>query len=87
MQQDWPSQEQDLQDANFILSKYEQSPDEATKGFDISTIEQTNKITIKAPEWIIEMAHYFDDKYGNDLGREITKKVITKFLLRAVTIH
>jgi len=88
MTKDWPSQDYDLQEARFIVAKYLQDhAGETLRFLDVTINHQTQKIKLRAPEWIVNILRYFDEKYGVKAGREVSKKVITRFLLQGETIH
>ncbi len=87
MNKEWPSREEDLQDAKFIMNKHNDFEELSFNMLDITITRTDNQLKVKAPEWMVEMAQYFDEKYGDDLGRNITRKVITNLLLKNVTIH
>lgn len=88
MNTDWPSRDQDLQDAKYIISRYQEDNDvDGVPVVDVLVNQSNKKITLRAPEWMVEVAEFFDEKYGSEMGREITKKVITRCLLSNATIH
>ncbi|MCW5590267.1 MAG: hypothetical protein KIT27_11475 [Legionellales bacterium] len=82
----WPSQEQDLREANFIMRKYFNDESQVAV-LDVSFNATEHQLKVSAPEWLVAVSHFFDTKYGSELGRRITLKVITKLLLRNTTIH
>ncbi len=88
MNKDWPSEEQDLREANNILAKYQDINEESLiNSLDIVVSSEGNTTQLRAPIWMLEIARYFEQKYGTQVGALITQKVITKCLLRDVTIH
>ncbi len=92
IQNEWPTQQQDMEAANGIIDRHLNFNEGEPLGF-LEIIMYKNeqgeksKVELKMPEWIVELQHYFRQQYGNELGHSITSKVLTKFLLKNETLH
>lgn len=89
MQNDWPTQTQDLEIATDIINRHVELNDGEPLGMIEIVIDkkQLKPIEIRVPEWIQELIHHFRDHYGYEQGQVIASKIITKMLLQDETIH
>ena len=89
IQNEWPTQNQDLETANDIINKHQEWNDGEPLGF-IEIIVNKNQpkpIEVRIPEWIQEIIDHFREQYGYEQGGTIASKVITRILLKDETIH
>ncbi len=89
---DWPTQNQDMEIATSIVSKYlEQNEGEPLGFLELIVYRnreaEKNRVELKMPEWIVELHSHFRDQYGYEHGHAVTSKVLTKFLLRDEVVH
>lgn len=89
MQNDWPTQPQDMKAAATIIDKYIELNDGEPLGMLEVVIDKKKlkPIEIRIPQWIQEIVKHFRDQYGKEEGQTIASKVITKMLLKNETIH
>jgi hypothetical protein len=89
MQNEWPTQQHDMQIATDIIDKYTELNDGEPLGFlEVVMSDQTEGgIQIKTQKWIIDILVYFCNQYGREQGQAIAGKVLTKVLLKNETIH
>ena len=85
--QSWPTKEQDMQVAQYIIDKYV----ELNGGKDLEVLECTVddclEIQFSQPEWVVELIDTFQDKYGFEHGKEVALKIISNCMIKDATVH
>jgi hypothetical protein len=97
MQNDWPTQDKDLEAAVDIIHRYTdvhggdplEFMDTMLESMDLDTNFDfdDNTLTLETPPWILELYQHFADAYGYEYGHTIASRVITRLLLAGETIH
>lgn len=89
MNNDWPTQHQDMNAASSIVSDYVKRNEGEPLGFleIVMYKEDKKKVELKMPQWIVDIQTFFRNQYGYEHGHAITSKVLTKFLLKNETLH
>lgn len=87
----WSTQKQDLEDAEKIMEQHLLMNEGEPLGFlevlFYKTKNDENSVELRMPDWIIELQRHFADNYGEELGHQITSKVLTRFLLKNEIFH
>ncbi|MFT3741453.1 MAG: hypothetical protein QM752_02065 [Gammaproteobacteria bacterium] len=89
MNNEWPTQQADMQAASVIIDKHSHLNDGEPLGFLEITMfkDKQKKVELKMPEWILELQSHFRRQYGYEHGHAVTSKVLTKYLLKYETLH
>jgi len=89
MTNDWPTQDQDLSTAASIIHKHVDYNEGEPLGLLEVTFDADDEkaIDIRAADWVVELLNHFCDTYGDEHGKLVTSKVITRVLLKDETIH
>ncbi|QLH41997.1 MAG: hypothetical protein HWD59_04235 [Coxiellaceae bacterium] len=89
MQNEWPTQVEDLAAAADIIEKHEQENGGAPLQLFELLIEpeKENPFEVKILDWVKELVIHFKIKYGDEQGALIANKVLTRYLLRHETLH
>ena len=83
----WETQRVDMQDAKEIIEKHKAINQGKSLGMIEFVVEANEPLHMKRPDWIIEIAEFFDYKYGVDKGYHVTALVLNQLLLQTKTIH
>lgn len=87
MQNDWPTKDRDLEVADKILEKYE----DMTEQDNISLLEihykSDERPDFRLSDWVVELSNYFENRYGEERGQDITRRVLTLYVVRRETVH
>ncbi len=88
MQEPWSTVQDDLSLANEIIDKY---VDLLAEGEELPmpriVARLDNALEYWMPEWMLEIAETFSDRYGIEQGDYVTRRVFTHYLLQGKTIH
>ncbi len=89
MNNDWPTQNQDMSAAISIVTEYVKQNRGEPLGFleIVMFKDEDNKVELKMPLWISELQTFFRNQYGYEHGHAVTSKVLTKFLLKNEVVH
>lgn len=89
MNNDWPTQSEDLEAASDIINHYVDLNDGEPLGLIEVVIDRSKKkaVEVRVSEWIQELIHFFRKQYGQKKGQIVATKVITRVLLKDETIH
>lgn len=87
MQNDWPTQENDLRIAKNIISKHIDFNDGEPLSVLECTISTSKEIDLELSDWIVELAETFNEKYGVSQGSLITDRIVSKCLFHGEKIH
>jgi hypothetical protein len=88
MQENWPTEQEDLAIANDIIEKHIDMLDEhAELPMPRIMARLDNAVEYLTPDWMIEIAEAFDERYGLTQGDYITRRVLTHYLLRGKVVH
>lgn len=80
----WPTKQRDLDKARQIMNTYADN-EEMLGIFELYTSGDNTKFQLS--EWVLVLVDYFRKCYGNTLGDNITRRVVTTFLVNGETIH
>lgn len=88
MSEDWPTQEEDLQIAADIIDEHISiHDDEPISLLQILFKGDDENFNIEVSEFMADIAEHFVHRYGEEKGKDIARKVLTKLLLVNRTIH
>lgn len=85
----WPTEQQDLQAAAKIINYHVERNEGVPLGLIEVAVHRTvgKGVEIRLSDWMREIIQHFRKQYGNEQGREVAAKVITRILLKDETIH
>ena len=83
--QDWPTKANDLTLAGQILGKYTDDLQSLTI-FELSE-KESEREHYQLSEWVLALANYFSDLYGEDEGETITKRIVASLMINGHPIH
>ncbi len=88
MQEDWPTAQEDLHIANTVIKKYiDLLQDDEQLPMPHILLRSDSYPSYWAPDWMLELAEIFGDRYGLIQGDYVTRRVLTHYLLQGNTIH
>ena len=88
MNEDWPTQDEDLQFAAEIIDEHVyMHDDEPVSLLQIAFRGDDEDFDIEASEFLAGIGEHFVGRYGEKKGKDIARKVLTKLLLVNKTIH
>lgn len=88
MQEDWPTAQDDLRLANAIIRKHVELLQEGeTLPMPRITLLTDSYPRYWTPDWMLELAHTFSDRYGLTKGDYVMQRVLTHYLLQGHTVH
>lgn len=85
--QKWPTKEEDLQLAQYIIDKHIDFNDGNTLEIFECVIDNRLELMSESPDWVVEITHTFQTQYGTDLGLDISQKVLASCMIDGDTIH
>ena len=86
--QDWPTQQHDIALAKEILLNHRNHDGKTTElNFKEVSITEEGTSTEKHPEWVLDLAHAFESRYGKKQGWTITTRVITQLMIDDEQVH
>lgn len=85
MQEKWVTKTQDLESAQRIINKHLELNEGGPLG--IMEVFVGEKTTIHLAEWVVELIHFFVDKYGIKQGDFVIKKILSLCLVNGETVH
>ena len=88
MQDNWITEQDDLSIATDIIEKHINLLD-VDEHLPMPKIiaRLDNALEYVTPDWMLEIAETFDDRYGLQQGDFVTRRVLTHFLLNGRVIH
>lgn len=88
MNEDWPTQEEDLQMAAEIIDEHiSVHDDEPISLLQIAFKGDDDNFNIEVSDFLAGITEHFVYRYGEKKGKDIARKVLTKLLLVNKTIH
>lgn len=88
MQEDWPTAQEDLHIAHAIIQKYVELLQEGESlPMPHILLRSDSHPNYWAPDWMLELAETFSERYGLMQGDYVTRRVLTHYLLQDKTIH
>lgn len=86
---EWPTQDQDLEAAANIINRYVELNEGEPLGLIEVVIDKSKKkpMQVRMPDWVQDIISFFRDQYGEEQGKLVASKVITRVLLKDETIH
>lgn len=88
MQSKWLTKEKDLEAAKNIIEEYVRIHEGDTLGiFEVTVRENKEAPDVHLAEWVVNIADYFQEKYGPEQGDFVTKMVISRCLTQGNVIH
>lgn len=84
----WPTQSQDMIAAQRIMEEYAKAHDTNALGlFEIIVMEQEKRMDFRLSHWVVEIATHFAQTYGPDQGDFVTRQIISRCIRQSETVH
>ena len=89
MQKKWDTQDHDLKIASQIVDNYlDLSENSLNAVWDVITHDAHQELHFsEIPDWVLELTDYFIKEYGDEQGIDVTRKVLTRWILKGQMIH
>ena len=88
MHHSWHTAQEDLALAEFIIEKHANLlSDEEQLAMPQINLRTDSTPEYIVPEWILEIAEVFDDRYGLKHGDYVTRCVLTHYLTKNSSVH
>lgn len=88
MNQSWPTKEKDLQVAQMIMEEYALRVESSELGlFEIVVNQQEKRMNYRLSGWVVRLAQYYADQYGEDQGDFVTRQVLSQCIIKGETMH
>ena len=86
MNQEWLTQNQDMNIAREIINQY--GGDDSLLGiFEVEMDPEGKILNVKLSEWVVVLTQYFRKRYGEDSGDSVMKRVMSLCMINDQTIH
>jgi|GEM_PF-2511232 len=84
---DWDTMEQDLTTAQDIIASHYEDLEETIVGIQEVTYVPEGSIQIERADWVIELEETLEAKYGEEVGCNAARRVMTALITQGETIH
>lgn len=82
----WPTKQEDMKAAQQIMESFWQNTNKLGL-LEISVDIINKQMDYELSPWVLILARYFTNLYGNKQGQFVTRKVISKCIVGTRTIH
>lgn len=88
MKNNWPTKDKDLQIAQLIMEEFATEQQSDSLGlFELVVNQQEKCMNFRLSPWVMVLAKHFNHLYGAAQGDEVTRKVISRCMIRDETLH